>query len=53
MVMAKPIQLTIVKDVPLDASGAFWATKVENKGESATTTIPQKKRKINRTFKEF
>ena len=53
MVMAKPMQLTIVKDVPLDASGAFWATKVENKGESATTTIPQKKRKINKIVMEF
>ena len=47
------MQFTIVKDVPLDASGAFWATKVENNGESATTTIPQKNRKINRTFTEF
>ena len=53
MVMAKPIQFTIVKDVPLDASGAFWATKVENNGESATTTIPQKNRKINKTILEL
>ena len=42
--MEKPMQFTIVKDVPLDSSGAFCATKVENKGESAITTNPQKKR---------
>ena len=47
------MQFTIVNDVPLDASGAFWATKVENRGESATTTIPQKNRKTKRKKMEF
>ena len=42
MVMAKPIQFTMVKEVPLYWGGQVWATKVENKGESATTTIAQK-----------
>ena len=46
IVIEKPIQFTIVNDVPLDSSGAFCAIKVENKGESAMTTNPQKKRKI-------
>jgi hypothetical protein len=40
MVMEKPIQFTIVRAVSLDSSGVFWATKVENNGESAITTIP-------------
>ncbi len=44
MVMVKPMQLTMVKAVPLTAAGAFCATRVENKGESAMTTIPQNKR---------
>ena len=44
MVMENPIQFTIVSDVPRDSSGALWATSVENKGESAITTNPQKKR---------
>lgn len=35
----------MVSEVPLDSSGAFWATKVENKGESAITTKAQKNRK--------
>jgi len=42
MVIAKPIQLTIVKAVPLFSAGAFFATSVENNGESAMTTNPQK-----------
>ena len=46
MVRAKPIQVTMVNAVPLACGGAFWATNVENKGESAMTTMPQKKRKI-------
>ena len=45
MVMEKPMQFTIVNAVPLDAAGAFCATKVENNGESAITTKPQKTRK--------
>lgn len=44
------MQLTIVNAVPLISASAFWATKVENKGESAITTIPQKSKKpINKT----
>ena len=35
------MQLTIVNAVPFDSAIAFWATKVENNGESAMTTIPQ------------
>ena len=45
MVMENPMQFTIVKEVPLDSSGAFCATNVEKRGESAITTNPQKKRK--------
>lgn len=41
MVTAKPIQFTIVSAVALDSAGAFCAISVENKGESATTAIPQ------------
>ena len=56
MVIAKPIQVTIVRDVPLVFSGAFCAINVENRGESAITTIPQKnrnamKRKVTFVFK--
>ncbi len=40
MVMEKPIQLTMVSDVPFEAGCAFCATNVENKGESAITAIP-------------
>ena len=45
IVMANPIELTIVRAVPFISGGAFCATKVENRGESAITTIPQKSRK--------
>ena len=45
MVIEKPIQLTMVNAVPLNSAGALFATKVENKGESAITTKPQKIRK--------
>ena len=41
MVIANPILLTIVNAEPFDVAGAFCATRVENKGESATTAIPQ------------
>jgi len=41
MVIANPIQLTIVSPVPLNSEGAAAATKVENCGESDMTTIPQ------------
>ena len=43
--MAKPMQFTMVRAVPLISAGAFWATKVEKSGESAMTTMPQNKRK--------
>ncbi len=42
------MELTIVNAVPLDAAGALRATRVENRGESATTIIPQKIRKMSR-----
>ena len=41
IVIAKPMQFTIVKDEPLSSTAAFCAISVENKGESATITIPQ------------
>ena len=40
------MQLTMVSAVPFVSDAALLATKVENIGESAITTIPQKKRKI-------
>ena len=52
MVMAKPIEFTMVSAVPLISGGAFLATRVENKGESATTTTPQKHKKVIRTGAE-
>ena len=45
IVIVNPIQFMIVSAEPLDSSAAFWATSVENSGESAITTNPQKKRK--------
>lgn len=44
MVIANPIQFTIVKAVPFTDGAARWATSVEKSGESAMTTIPQKMR---------
>ena len=44
MVIANPIQFTMVKAVPRFFSGEFCATSVANNGESAMTTIPQKNR---------
>jgi hypothetical protein len=38
------MQFTIVKAVPLASAFAFRAMRVENSGESATTTIPQNTR---------
>ena len=49
IVIANPIQLTIVKAVPFDAAGALVATKEENKGESAITANPQIIRKLRKT----
>ena len=43
------MQVTIVSVVPLISNAAFWATSVENKGESAIIVNPQKIRNaINR-----
>lgn len=50
MVNEKPKQLVMVNKVPLLSIGAFCATKVENNGESAMMTIPQKSRKKNSKF---
>ena len=44
--MANPTQFTMVNAVPLYLGIAFCATNVENKGESAITTIPQKIKKL-------
>ena len=52
MVMAKPIQFTIVSDEPFDAGGAFCAIRVENMGESAITAILQVKRNRSSTTGE-
>ena len=41
MVMAKPMQLTSVSEVPFKLSGAFLATNEENRGESAVALNPQ------------
>jgi hypothetical protein len=41
IVKLNPMQLTMVRDVPLVLSSASAATRVENIGESAMTTIPQ------------
>ena len=53
IVMANPIQFTMVKAVPLYFGIAFCATKFENKGESAMTTIPQKTKKLSRMNSEL
>ena len=51
MVIAKPIQLVMVRAVPLSVGVALRATIVENNGESAMTINPQKSRRtINRTL---
>ena len=44
IVIKKPIQFTMVSAVPLYSAIAFFAINVDNSGESAITTIPQKKR---------
>ena len=41
IVSAKPKLFTNVNAVPLFSASAFWATRVENIGESAITAIPQ------------
>ena len=50
--MENPMQFTMVREVPFISSRAFCATNVENKGESAMTTIPQKKRNVMSTGAE-
>ena len=42
IVIEKPMQVIMVREVPLICATAFCATRVENKGESAITTNPQK-----------
>ena len=41
IVIEKPIQFTIVNAVPLSCGVVLFATRLENKGESAITLIPQ------------
>jgi len=41
IVKANPMQFTIVIDDPFLSSGEWFATKVENIGESAITAKPQ------------
>ena len=53
IVTANPMQFTIVREVPLDSSGAFCATRVENRGESAMTTNPQKNKKLIKRTTEW
>ena len=53
IVMAKPMQLTIVKTEPLASAGALWATNVENMGESAITANPHISKKKNSIVTEF
>ena len=43
IVIAKPMQLTIVRAVSLFVAGAWVATREENWGESATTVRPHKR----------
>ena len=50
IVIENPIQLTIVSAVPFVSDAALCATKVENIGESAITTMPQKKRNAMNTI---
>ncbi len=42
IVIKNPTELTMVKAVPFISAGAFFATIVEKRGESAMTTMPQK-----------
>lgn len=50
--MAKPIQFTSVNEVPLKLSGAFWAMREENKGESAVPDKPQQNKNIRKGYTE-
>ena len=51
MVILNPIQVTMVSAVPFDVGGALCATRLENIGESAITTNPQKIRKPTKPVK--
>ena len=53
MVMAKPILFTKVRAVPFIFGSALFATSVENIGESAITTIPQKSKNEINTISEL
>jgi len=53
IVIEKPIQFTIVNEVPLDSSATFCATSVEKSGESAITANPQKNKKTTRAVEEL
>ena len=46
IVIEKPIQFTIVNAVPLSCGVVLFATRLENKGESAITLIPQITKKM-------
>ncbi len=48
IVIAKPIDVTMVKAVPLFCTGAACATSVENWGESAMTALPHTNKKTKR-----
>ena len=52
IVMAKPIQFTMVKAVPFDDASALCATMVEKRGESPITNTPQSRRKAMKTAGE-
>lgn len=49
IVIANPTQFAIVSAGPTRCLGALWALRVENCGESPTTTIPQNTRKARNT----
>lgn len=53
MVIENPMQFTIVSAVPLNFGMAFCATRVENKGESAMTTMPQNNKKLKKRTSEL
>lgn len=52
MVIAKPIQFTMVSEDPFRSAATFCATKVENNGESAITAMLHISRKIMKTVVE-
>ena len=44
IVIENPTQFTMVRAVPFNSAKVLLAIKVENKGESAITTVPQNNR---------